>query len=89
MKEIELEGFTKMEEEPESPRMGAAMYQWVDLFDRFLDTGYKRMSKTYQSENECAHAYHSAYAAAYRYYVGRMKVMKRGDTLILEREDAR
>lgn len=88
-KDIELAGFKKMEEEPDSPRMGAAVYQWVDLFDAFLDTGYKRMSKTYPTENDCARAYHSAYAASYRYYVGRMRVMKRGDTLILEREDGR
>lgn len=84
-----LAGFEVMEEEVADNRLTKNSIMWTRVLKAFLASGVKRMKKEYPTDSECSKAYRSAYYLAYRHYTRSIKVIKRGTTLILEREDAR
>ena len=86
---MEIEGFEPMQDEPGPRTISEGRIKWDSIFDAFLQSGYRRVRKKYPTEGECAHAYHCAYSLAYKHYIGRLAVMKRGDCLIIERQAKR
>ena len=85
---IESFGFEVMEGKPEPVVLNAESQLWKRYLASFEKSGYKRVRKRFDTEAKCAHAYHCTYAQAYSHFP-RIKVIKRGDVLILERVDKR